>query len=103
MDTRAQKPARHAGQLVPFKRVLHTAENLLLTFALTAMVLLPLAEAMLRRFFGAGIPGASQLTQHLVLVVAMAASSPPEVTASRAQPRRPASRAPLRLSSVFPE
>lgn len=51
--------------------LLHGAENVLLSLALGAMVLLPLAESLLRRFWQAGIPGASSLTQHLVLVVAM--------------------------------
>ncbi|HPA17587.1 MAG TPA: TRAP transporter large permease subunit [Verrucomicrobiae bacterium] len=64
--------AGRAGAGVPgFVRVLHRAEDVLLSLALGAMVILPLAEALLRRFWQTGIPGASALTQHLVLAVAM--------------------------------
>ena len=34
------------------------------------MMLLPMAEAVVRRFFAAGIPGAGTFVQHLTLVVA---------------------------------
>ena len=50
---------------------LRAAEDLLLTLALAAMVLLPLAEALLRKLFAVGISGASSIVQHLVLIVGM--------------------------------
>ncbi len=46
-------------------------ENLILTFALTAMIVLPLAEAVLRRTFHVSIPASIAIVQHLVLVVGM--------------------------------
>ncbi|PWT72314.1 MAG: C4-dicarboxylate ABC transporter permease [Proteobacteria bacterium] len=48
-----------------------TAENAVLSLALAAMALLPLAEMALRSTLNAGIPGAASLTQHLTLVVGM--------------------------------
>jgi tripartite ATP-independent transporter DctM subunit len=50
---------------------LRSSENLLLTLALAAMVLLPLAAVFFRKAFGIGISGASAIVQHLVLVVGM--------------------------------
>jgi tripartite ATP-independent transporter DctM subunit len=56
-------------------RVLHRGENWLVTAALAAMVLLPLSEAVFRLLLKLGItwsvPGASSITKHLTLVVAM--------------------------------
>ena len=49
----------------------HAVENGALVAALALMIVLPLVEALLRRFWGASIPGAAVHTQHLVLVVAM--------------------------------
>ncbi|MBK5291079.1 MAG: TRAP transporter large permease subunit [Acidobacteriia bacterium] len=46
-------------------------ENLLLCAALTMMTLLPLAEALLRKFAPIGISGAAAMIQHLSLVVGM--------------------------------
>ena len=46
-------------------------ENTLLSLALAAMALLPLAEMGLRATLKVGIPGATSLTQHLTLVVGM--------------------------------
>ena len=46
-------------------------ENVVVSFALAAMVLLPLAEAFLRKFFQAGISGSTSIVQHLTLVVGM--------------------------------
>ncbi len=48
-----------------------SAENLLISLALGAMVLLPLSEAALRRTFHASIPASISIVQHLVLVVGM--------------------------------
>jgi len=50
---------------------LKTAENLLLVAVLGALMLLPLAEAFVRKFFEAGIPGASAITQHFTLIIGM--------------------------------
>ena len=50
-------------------RVLHRVEDGVSVFLLGAMVLLPLAEIVVRRF-GAGIPGALPFEQHLTLWIA---------------------------------
>jgi tripartite ATP-independent transporter DctM subunit len=47
-------------------------ENLLLSLALAAMVLIPLLESALRALFAVGIPGSTSIVQHLTLVVGMA-------------------------------
>jgi len=49
----------------------HTSENALLSLALAAMALLPLAEVVLRATLKLGIPGATSLVQHLTLIVGM--------------------------------
>ncbi len=54
-----------------FVGILKTSENLLLVAVLTALMLLPLAEAFLRRFFEQGIPGAAAITQHFTLIIGM--------------------------------
>src|SRR5215470_15155081 len=51
--------------------VLLRAENLLLSVALVALVLLPLTEALLRKLLHAGIPGSTAFVQHLTLIVTM--------------------------------
>ncbi len=50
---------------------LRAGENVIVAIALGAMVLLPLAEIVLRKFFGESISGVTATVQHLVLVVAM--------------------------------
>ncbi len=47
------------------------AENLLISLALAAMMLIPLAESALRAAFKIGIPGSTSIVQHLTLVVGM--------------------------------
>jgi C4-dicarboxylate transporter DctM subunit len=47
-------------------------ENIAVALALSAMVLLPLAEIVLRRTLHTGVEGASLIVQHLALVVGMA-------------------------------
>jgi C4-dicarboxylate transporter, DctM subunit len=47
------------------------AENLLLVLALTGMLLLPVAEIILRRIFNTDISGSSAIVQHLCLIVGM--------------------------------
>lgn len=58
-----------------FFRFVHLGENWLVTAALVAMVLLPLSESVFRLLLKVGItwsvPGASGITKHLTLVVAM--------------------------------
>ena len=54
-----------SGPLAP----LHAAEDLLVGFALGAMVLLPLAEIAIRPLVAGGIPGAIPFVQHLTLWV----------------------------------
>ena len=46
-------------------------ENLVISIALALMVLLPLAESFLRKFFHTGISGSTVFVQHLVLYVGM--------------------------------
>src|SRR5262245_2403362 len=58
------------GQVVKPGR-LAAAENVVVSLALAAMILLPLAEATLRKLFQTGISGSSILVQHLTLVVGM--------------------------------
>jgi tripartite ATP-independent transporter DctM subunit len=64
-------PERRGAQLEGWCRILRDGENLIVTLALAVMVLLPLAEALLRKLFHTGISGASAIVQHLVLVVGM--------------------------------
>ncbi len=51
--------------------VTRATENTVVSLALAAMVLLPLAESVLRATLGIGISGSSSLLQHLTLVVGM--------------------------------
>ncbi len=50
---------------------LKCAENAVVSVALFAMVLIPLAESFLRRTFHTGIAGSTSIVQHMVLVVGM--------------------------------
>lgn len=50
---------------------LKTVENAVVSVALFAMVLIPLAESFLRRAFHTGIPASTTIVQHMVLVVGM--------------------------------
>lgn len=59
----------HESRKWPAK--LAQTENLLISLALTAMTLLPLAEAVLRRTLHIAIPGSIAIVQHMVLVVGM--------------------------------
>jgi len=51
----------------PFARV----EDGVVTLAALGVIVLPLAEVVLRRLFGTGIPGAAPFTSHLTLVVGL--------------------------------
>jgi len=53
------------------KTLLRTVENTLVSVALFVMVLIPLAESVLRRTFHLGIPASTTIVQHMVLVVGM--------------------------------
>lgn len=63
-STPAQQPAGAWGAF-------HWAENATLTLVLGLIVLIPLAEAALRKLLNIGISGAPAITQHLVLVASM--------------------------------
>jgi tripartite ATP-independent transporter DctM subunit len=56
----------------PAQRRWRAAEDTLVAFALGAMVILPLAEMVLRALFNGGIPGSTTLVQHLTLLISMA-------------------------------
>jgi C4-dicarboxylate transporter DctM subunit len=53
------------------KTWLNTLENSVVSAALFIMVLVPLAESILRRTFHTGIPASTTIVQHMVLVVGM--------------------------------
>ena len=57
------------------KTWLKTAENALVSLALFAMLVIPLAESFLRRTFHVGIPASTTIVQHIVLVVGMVGGS----------------------------
>jgi hypothetical protein len=50
---------------------LRILENAVVSAALFAMILIPLAESFLRRTFHSGIPASTSIVQHLVLIVGM--------------------------------
>jgi C4-dicarboxylate transporter, DctM subunit len=54
---------------------LHHCENLAISFVLGGIVVLPLAEAALRRTLHAGIPGSNAILQHLILILGMLGSA----------------------------
>ncbi|HSD60414.1 MAG TPA: TRAP transporter small permease subunit, partial [Burkholderiales bacterium] len=54
-----------------WSRRLRDAEDLLVSLALAALVLLPLAEIVLRRFFQVSIGGATAVQQHLTLFIGL--------------------------------
>lgn len=58
----------------PLTRIIAAAkagENAVLVAVLGVLMLLPLTEALLRKFFESGVPGASLLVQHCVLILGM--------------------------------
>ena len=57
--------------LPPWLQVLRRGENLLVVLALGVMMLLPVVEIVLRKFFSTGVPASATMVQHLVLVVGM--------------------------------
>src|SRR5437867_2396839 len=54
-----------------WRRVARESENAVVWLALAAMMVLPLAEIVLRKVFRTGISGSSSLVQHLTLIVGM--------------------------------
>jgi C4-dicarboxylate transporter DctM subunit len=54
-----------------WQRVLREVENAGVTAALMAMMLLPVAEAVLRKTTRVGVTGATVIVQHLTLIVGM--------------------------------
>ena len=53
------------------RTILSRTEDLVVSFALAAMMLIPLAESALRATLGIGISGSASLVQHLTLIVGM--------------------------------
>ena len=70
-----------AAQPARWRQPLVLGENALLGLALAAIVLLPLAEIVLRKTFNTGIAGSAALVQHLTLVASM-------IGAARSEERR---------------
>ena len=56
-------------------RAFARAENALLVLTLSLLVAIPLLERLLRQFLDTGITGASQLVQHLCLILAMSGAA----------------------------
>lgn len=54
-----------------WRKYVRESENLVLTICLLLLVVIPLAEIFLRRFFQTGISNSSALVQHLSLVIGM--------------------------------
>ncbi len=63
------EPSAAQSEPTGWRRGLRTTENLGVTLALLAMMLLPVAEILLRKTLHTGISGASIIVQHLTLVV----------------------------------
>lgn len=57
--------------LPPWLNALRRGENLLVVLALGLMMLLPVAEIVMRKFFNSDVPASATMVQHLVLVVGM--------------------------------
>ena len=67
----SRRPARSVGALPRCGACACQGENSLLVAALAAMLLLPVAEILLRHLFKTGISGSSAIVQHLTLIVGM--------------------------------
>jgi tripartite ATP-independent transporter DctM subunit len=67
LEPSLDRPSRLATYIRPFRQL----ENLLISLTLALMVLLPLTESFLRKFFHTGISGSTVFVQHLVLYVGM--------------------------------
>ncbi len=60
-----------AAPLTGLRAWLRQGENLLLSFILVALMVLPLLEALLRKVSMTGIPGATAIVQHFTLIIGM--------------------------------
>ncbi len=67
----ASGPLQPAPAGEGWRRRLRGVENLLVSLALTALVLLPLGEIALRKLFQTGISGATAFQQHLTLLIGL--------------------------------
>lgn len=67
----APDPLRPAPAGDGWRRWLREVENLLVSLALAALVLLPLGEIVLRKLFQTGISGATAFQQHLTLLIGL--------------------------------
>ncbi|MDA1275234.1 MAG: TRAP transporter large permease subunit [Verrucomicrobia bacterium] len=63
--------ARPEAEVTGWRRWLRQGENLAVSLALGAMVLLPLTEIVLRKAFQTGIVGGSQFLQHFTLIIGL--------------------------------
>jgi C4-dicarboxylate transporter DctM subunit len=57
------------------RRIVHAGENALLAAMLGGIVLLPIAEAVLRKTLNTGVAGSATLVQHLTLLASMAGAA----------------------------
>lgn len=71
MNDTAAMAALELPEGPPPRGVLKATEDSLLLVALLALVALPLAEIVLRKFFAVGISGSAALVQHLTLIISM--------------------------------
>jgi len=62
-------PAGSQEQESKWRRYFHHGENAIVTFALAALVVLPLAESVLRKTLHLGLSGSTALVQHFTLIV----------------------------------
>jgi tripartite ATP-independent transporter DctM subunit len=62
-------PAGTEEQESKWRRYFHHSENAVVTLALAALVVLPLAESVLRKTFHLGLSGSTALVQHFTLIV----------------------------------
>jgi len=58
-------------RIAGWRTLFHKSENIVLSIALGAMAVLPIAEIVLRTTLGFGIPGSAGIVQHLTLWVGM--------------------------------
>lgn len=67
----AEIPGQPPASRPAWLRFFQQGENLITVLALGVMMLLPVSEIVLRKFFSTGIPASGTLVQHLVLAVGM--------------------------------
>jgi C4-dicarboxylate transporter, DctM subunit len=64
-------PERPEEQEFKWRRYFHHGENAIVTLALAALVVLPLAESVLRKTLHLGLSGSTALVQHFTLILGM--------------------------------